>query len=47
MGIISKNPTLIYKIKKRSKNKKLVRLIGSIDEVIGLTPNEKKIISKY
>jgi L-threonylcarbamoyladenylate synthase len=47
MGIISKNPTLIYKIKKRARTKKLVRFVSSIKEVPGLTMAEKQALNKY
>jgi L-threonylcarbamoyladenylate synthase len=47
MGIICLERNLIYNIKKRSKNKKLVKLISSTDDVPNLSENEIKIIKKY
>ena len=47
MGIIALNPDLIYKIKKRPKNKLLVTFISSINQMKGLTANEKRILKDY
>ena len=47
MGLISLNPKLIYQIKQRPSNKKLIFFINSINQVKGLNKWEKKIISKY
>jgi tRNA A37 threonylcarbamoyladenosine synthetase subunit TsaC/SUA5/YrdC len=47
MGIISLNDSLIYNIKKRSKNKKLIRLVVSTNDVPKLNETEKKVVNKY
>ena len=47
MGLISLNPKLIYQIKQRPSNKKLILFIDSINQAKGLNEYEKKIISKY
>jgi L-threonylcarbamoyladenylate synthase len=47
LGIIGLNSNLIYTIKKRSRVKKLVHFVSSINEIVGLTPHEAKIISPY
>jgi L-threonylcarbamoyladenylate synthase len=47
LGIISLSSNLIYTIKKRSRNKKLIRFISSIDEIEHLSELEKQILKKY
>lgn len=47
MGIISLNPKLIYQIKSRPLNKKLILFINDINQVKGLNEYEKTIINKY
>ncbi|MDR0985951.1 MAG: Sua5/YciO/YrdC/YwlC family protein [Mycoplasmataceae bacterium] len=47
LGIISKVPELIYKIKKRPKHKKLVKFVDDIKNIANLNDKEKKVISKY
>jgi L-threonylcarbamoyladenylate synthase len=47
MGIVSKNADLIYKIKHRSRSKKLITFVASIDDVPRLKPIEKTILKQY
>ena len=47
IGIVSHNPELIYQIKNRPSNKKLILLISNIDDVKSLTDKERKVINKY
>ncbi|MDR0675158.1 MAG: L-threonylcarbamoyladenylate synthase [Mycoplasmataceae bacterium] len=47
LGIVSLNPNLIYTIKKRNRNKKLIYFIDSISEIKNLTKIEKYILKKY
>lgn len=47
MGLISLNPKLIYEIKQRPSNKKLIFFVNNIDQVKGLNQHEKNVISQY
>ena len=47
MGLISLNPKLIYEIKQRPSNKKLIFFVNNINQVKGLNQHEKNVISQY
>jgi tRNA A37 threonylcarbamoyladenosine synthetase subunit TsaC/SUA5/YrdC len=47
IGVVSKTPELIYKIKGRSQDKKLVLFIHDTDQIKALLPIEKDVLSKY
>ena len=47
MGLISLNPKLIYQIKERPTDKKLIFFINNINQVKDLSEQEKKVVSKY
>jgi tRNA A37 threonylcarbamoyladenosine synthetase subunit TsaC/SUA5/YrdC len=47
LGIISLNADLIYNIKKRHRNKKLIRFVDSTEDIKGLTNVEKMVLKKY
>ena len=47
MGVVALNSDLIYTIKHRPLNKKLVSFVSSVNEIKDLTHREKKIINKY
>lgn len=47
MGLISLNPKLIYEVKQRPSNKKLIFFVNNINQVKGLNHYEKSVISQY
>lgn len=47
IGILSKDPKLIYEIKKRPLDKPLVKFVNHISEIIDLLPHETKVLEKY
>lgn len=46
-GVVSLDDSLIYKIKKRRKSKKLVRFISSLSQVDNLNKNYIHVLDKY
>ena len=47
MGLVSLNPMLIYEIKHRPNNKKLIFFVNNINQVKQLNQHEKNVISQY
>lgn len=47
MGLVSLNPKLIYEIKHRPNNKKLIFFVNNINQVKQLNQHEKNVISQY
>ena len=47
MGVVALETKPIYEIKQRPSEKKIILFVHDIDQVPDLTPNEKKVISKY
>jgi L-threonylcarbamoyladenylate synthase len=47
MGILAKNVDIIYKIKQRPIQKKIVLFVNSYNSIPNLTEKEKKILDKY
>ena len=47
MGLVSLNPKLIYEIKQRPCNKKLIFFVSNINQVKKLNQHEKNVISRY
>jgi tRNA A37 threonylcarbamoyladenosine synthetase subunit TsaC/SUA5/YrdC len=47
MGVISKNADLIYKIKKRSLNKRVILFVSNFSSIKNLTKKEKIVLKKY
>ena len=46
-GIISLNKSLIYQIKKRNKNKKLIKFVSNINQIPNVNETFKKLANKF